>query len=239
VADILVADHGYRKVAFADALRAEVSKAWGLPETMLTEPATKEHPISALAFELCLDSAFIDLVWRVMNHTREQMAAPRSPREIMQLWGTEFRRAQDGNYWVKRVGELIINTDFDYEDATINDGSSQPVLARRVVGIPRWVITDCRFFNEVKLVDKAKGLLWKVSRPGHAVPPGSHVSETTGIEFQPDETLDNSGSLPALRDQVNAALNRHFHRQQQQGLDMDRVHPLRDGVVQGEVRVVG
>ncbi len=232
VADILVADLSYRKIAFADALRTEVDDYWpGVTIAMLTEPATKEHPITALAFERCMNPSFVDMVWRVMKFTREQMAAPRSPREIMQLWGTEFRRAQNPDYWVQRLTDEV-------------------ALRNAEITTPdRWVITDCRFDNEVNMVNRARGQLWQVTRPGHGVQSGAHVSETTGAEFFPSVVLDNSGDLRALRHQVGAALCLQADRDiaarpavlpapRRGGVDIDAVHRQRDNIVHAEVREV-
>ena len=53
-------------------------------------------------------------------------------RPVLQAWGTEFRRAQDPDYWVKKVQRY-----FEVENR----------VERRPL-----VFTDCRFLNELKLL---------------------------------------------------------------------------------------
>ncbi len=95
VADILVRHHGFTKVAFADALRAEVSEAFGVNVTLLVDRDTKETPLEDLQIARCDDPAFRALF--------EDQSKPRSPREVLQKWGTEYRRASDTLYWHKKL----------------------------------------------------------------------------------------------------------------------------------------
>lgn len=134
VADLLVAHSNFRKLAFADAVRAEICTAFGIDSSFLTRQETKSHPITALALSRCMDPAFVARMVQVHPRLERQalldMAAPRSPRQIMQWWGTEYRRADDALYWVKRMDQRLCN-----------------LFIRE--GVRRVVLTDCRFANEV------------------------------------------------------------------------------------------
>lgn len=61
-------------------------------------------------------------------------------RTLMQIWGTEFRRDEDDNYWVKKV----------------LDGLCEDEL---------YIISDVRFKNEAKGILDAGGYLIRVERP--------------------------------------------------------------------------
>lgn len=186
VADFLVTHCGFVKLAFADALRAEVSDAFGIEPLHLVRRETKEHPMSALALAKCGSDGFVGRM--IINHQESGgtgvLEAPRSPRQIMQWWGTEYRRAQDPDYWTKQTGARI-----------------SYMMRERIAH--RFVITDCRFDNEADMVRQVHGgHVWQVTRPGREVPAGSHVSETTGEAFKPEAVIDNSGSLQELQERV-------------------------------------
>jgi hypothetical protein len=62
------------------------------------------------------------------------------------------------------------------------------------------VITDVRFENEAELV-RGNGVLVHIRRPG-AVPVEAHISESGVPVKEGDFVIDNTGSLSALRRQI-------------------------------------
>jgi len=191
VADVLVEQHAFTKLAFADTLRAEVAAAFAIDPAYLTQRETKEHAISALALDRCLDRAFVARMEHVLHPVGiypTVMAKPRSPRHIMQWWGTEFRRAQNPDYWTIQTCNYIARRQLD--------------------GLSRFVISDCRFENEATLVRQLGGSIWQVVRPSLAPTPGAHVSETEGSQFLPDVLLGNTSDIGHLQLQALAACNR-------------------------------
>ena len=194
VADLLVAHAGFTQIAFADALRLEVADAFNISASHLMHRSTKEHPMTSLALSRCLSAGFVE---RMLQHhalagLTLDLDAPRSPRQIMQWWGTEYRRHQHLYYWISRVAHDI------YE-----------MLAQKIT--PSIVVSDCRNVNEVSMVrDTFSGQLWQITRNGIGVAPGAHVSETTGAEFRPDVVLDNSHSPLHLKIHVLEALEYQF-----------------------------
>lgn len=188
-ADLLVTHAGFRKLAWADALRGEISEAFEAPLDLFTSRKTKDAVTPVLALRrapLGLVGAVV--VARELDQTFGDLDAlldaPRSPRQIMQWWGTEYRRRQDPNYWTKRLVSRI--------NYYISD------LRERA-----FVITDCRFDNEVRTLREMGGELWQVNRPG-VQPQGNHASVTDGSEFKPEVALDNSADLRHLQQQVLA-----------------------------------
>ncbi|MBX9612460.1 MAG: hypothetical protein K2X51_12635 [Burkholderiales bacterium] len=103
-AAVLVNHRAFITIAFADALRREITAAWRIDERMLTHRPTKETPIPALAVGMCGDPAFVS--WAFSGG--DGLHAPRSPRWVMQQWGTFQRRYAPTHYadivarWVGR-----------------------------------------------------------------------------------------------------------------------------------------
>jgi hypothetical protein len=189
VADLLVTHAGFKKIAFADPLRAEISDAFQIDIGHLTRRETKEHPMSAMALIKCADHAFVDrmVVTKKIHHEpwliQDYLNAPRSPRQIMQWWGTDYRRRQKLDYWLSKTARRI------------HDG-----LADR--SAPRIVVTDLRFDNEADLITRHGGLIWRVTRPGCEVAPNAHASEVTGEAFKPEAVINNTHDIKHLQQLV-------------------------------------
>ncbi|MFL9669016.1 hypothetical protein WIX39_018850 [Variovorax sp. AB1(2024)] len=193
VADLLVEHLRFRKLAFADALRAEVSNAFEIELSYLTHTSTKNHPMTALAMRkapigflaaVALAPGIVPRIGegRVPN---DWLDAPRSPRQILQWWGTEYRRRQDPLYWVKQLNNKLT---FYFQN-----------------GERRFVITDCRFDNEADLVRALDGKIWQVNRPGvtaETTAEGTHTSATDGSAFSPDVILNNMHDIRHLQQLV-------------------------------------
>lgn len=193
VADLLVEHLGFRKLAFADELRGEVSEAFGVELSYLTHPSTKHHPMSALAMRrapvgflaaVCLALGVVpkDPDGRI---SAEWLDKPRSPRQILQWWGTEYRRTEHPHYWSRKLLQRLIDL--------MRDGET------------RFVITDCRFQNEADTVRMADGQIWQITRPGltsGTTPEGDHVSATDGSQFSPDLVINNAHDIRHLQQLV-------------------------------------
>lgn len=185
-ADYLVAHARFAKLAFADSLRAEVAEAFDLIErpAILTNRDTKERPHDALALRHCASFCFIGAVAMATHATvnSEWLDAPRSPRQILQWWGTEYRRAEDSQYWIKSLAARI--------------------SARRDGGQERFVITDCRFANELAYIHAMGGKLWRLERPDLESVEGAHASAAGLPPEDAHATLANDHNLLALRTKV-------------------------------------
>lgn len=195
VADLLVTHCGFRKLAFADALRAEVAEGFGIDMRLLTDPATKNEPSDALALRKCQHRPFIYAVVGTLalreegpqNHADWALflAAPRSPRQIMQWWGTEYRRTQEPRYWSRQLLQRVVYYQRD--------------------GGTRFIVTDVRFANEGDTLSAIGGLLWQVTRPGvdpETTPEGKHVSATDGSLFKPSTVIANARDIRHLQQLV-------------------------------------
>lgn len=186
VADLLVAHAGFTKMAFADALRSEVVQAFSIDPAFLVQRETKETPMRCLALNRCLDEGFVArmIIVHTLREERLDLDAPRSPRQIMQWWGTEYRRHQSQRYWVSK---LLAKASY--------------LLSQRLTS--RIVVTDCRFADEVDAVRRVLGgLVWQVNRAGVEAAPGGHASETAGEEFRPDIVINNASHICHLQERV-------------------------------------
>lgn len=191
VADLLATHCGFTKLAFADPLRSEVAEAYNLGSQydLLTDRATKEVPTGRLALCECSSFAFWGAVAKATGATVDDawLQAPRSPRQVLQWWGTEYRRAERVNYWSTA---LVLR---------IKD------LAR--AGHRRFAISDCRFENEAVAVRRLGGMVWQVRRPQayQQAIEGQHASVTDGSHARPNVEIDNADSLHRLRERVLGA----------------------------------
>lgn len=175
----VLAQYGWAPMSFADALRAEVAHAWDVDQRLLTNRHTKELPLPALAIAMCSDPAFVS--WAA-GHALD-LAAPRSPRWVMQHWGTEYRRTVDPNYWVCSLRGGIVHA-FAYGTRSI-------------------VVTDVRFLNEWLLIKSLAGVVLRVHRfdlPDMPPETAAHASEQHQLET--DAVIANDGSLDQLHEEV-------------------------------------
>ena len=125
-----------------------------------------------------------------------------SPRQIAQFMGTEVFR--------EKIQELIpdIGNDFWIK-----------VMYAHMLKIPLdetfhvgYVISDVRFQNEVDLVQKLGGYIFKIDRPGKdgSVGLSNHASEAINrLEWNPETTwlVGNYGTIEELYDSVDRCMD--------------------------------
>lgn len=168
-----------------DAVAARLVQRWGFTIVRMAD-ALKDEVVARFPLTLrAIFHATYGQPWRqpTTAELRHEVRVTKPPiiRELLQEFGTEVRRADDPDYWVKRWAEA----------ATI---------------FPRVVVPDVRFPNEAAAVLAQGGVCWRVTRPGYTVP-GAHVSETAldawdGFRVQ----LANVGSLEDLGHLVDQAV---------------------------------
>ena len=183
VADYLCATNGFSRYAYADPLRLEIAQAFGIPVDLLLDRERKEKPTDLLALERCQNKFFVEYIFErfygPVNQTRKQ---PRSPRWIMQKWGTDYRRElTDENYWIRQAENAIADMDR--------------------AGITRIVVTDVRFEDEAEFIRARGGQVWHLHRPDLlAVNP--HISERGVAIHDDDIEIINSSTIGNLHTQV-------------------------------------
>ena len=186
VASILSETEDVTPIAFADALREEVKNAFGVGIECMLHRDEKEQPTQALAISRCADKRFINRMLAIA----ENPYTPRSPREILQLWGTEYRRECDSQtYWIDRLQDTI-----DYH-----------VTAGKDV-----VVTDVRFVNEALYLKQIGGSLWRIYRPIAELAISSHSSESDIDRIEIDRIIVNDGSVGQLVHATRAAMRKEL-----------------------------
>ena len=118
-------------------------------------------------------------------------------RALLQWWGTEYRRAQDVEYWIKSGMERLETIEFGYSDL-----ASNPEWVKLKAEDLLVVVTDVRFANEVNAIELRDGLSRLVLatrsvRKGRLgeLPP-SHASEEMDFETGGIIHNDVNGSTP-------------------------------------------
>lgn len=142
--------------------------------------------------ELMLTEAGIDYAWVHERALKEQPIPGLgiSYRRLAQTLGTEWgRQTLHADFWLA-LAELHLGLHGGPTAAPVHD---------------RIVITDVRFPNEAAWVARRGGVVVRVQRPAPAV--AAHVSEAHAAHLAAWLTLDNSGSVAALHDQLDAMLD--------------------------------
>jgi hypothetical protein len=175
VAAVLVEEFGWRRVAFADPLRAAALGAdplvgpCSLPGDLVPAYHYLADVVEALGWEVAKDTV-------------------PGVRRFLQRLGTEGIRALDDGFWVRAAMQTVEH---------LRTRPRRPEEAAPVV------VTDCRFPNEAEAILEAGGELLRIIRPGSA-PADSHPSETTLVGYPTRYVLHNGGTLDDLRTSVRA-----------------------------------
>jgi len=158
---VLVGEPGSGK----SSIGAEITRLTGWPRASFAAPLKDEV---ATLLSRTEPAAF----WtRVRSAVRAEMDDPATKdkyRAILQWYGTDWRRAADEDYWVRKMGNVLR-------------------------GAPGHVIDDCRFTNERDMLE-ARGFAFVWLEAGATTRPlegaqASHASEQDWPTWQVDLTL--------------------------------------------------
>lgn len=172
---LVLAAAGWRSIALADALRVEITAAWHIDQRLLTDRAHKEQPMP----QLCAGNTQNEDWQRWAEAAGHSLAQPRSPRWVMQQWGS-FRREADALHWVRQVAYWV-----QYQSEH---------------GHKNLVITDVRQANEAEALIGLGGYIVRVHRAGMAPLPADtadHESETHP-QLVADADIHNGGDFADL-----------------------------------------
>tara|TARA_R100001143_G_C3348643_1_gene128260 strand:- start:864 stop:1403 length:540 start_codon:yes stop_codon:yes gene_type:complete len=159
VAEYLRNDYGFDRLNFKDALIDEMKE--NFPD-VLSELAD--------VYNCKVDDLFLE--------------KPPLVRYLLQNYGTEVRRKDDKDYWVRAYGKKI-----------------DSINSRRIA------TDDVRFLNEADAIKNAGGILIRVVNPD-VVADDMHQSEIEGGEIEVDFTLvARTGNKKGLFKQMNKVLD--------------------------------
>ena len=156
---------------FADTIKQMSMRIFGITEKQVTDPATKDAPLSS---PIVLDN-YVEIMRAETGIAIGQHGlVARTPREVVQFFGTNYVRHIQDDYWV---------------------ASFMSKMTKRTL------VPDIRFMNEAEAIRKDGGHIVKIVRIDAKDTGDTHVSETEVDKIEPDlviGTRTNNLSLPLV-----------------------------------------
>lgn len=152
------------EVSFADALKKHCIQIFGLTTDQVYSEKLKEQPLEK---EINMDE-YISQMASVtnLNNIQPQGKIAKTPREVLQFYGSEYIRNAKQSYWT----DLGIKAANDLGNIC--------------------VITDVRFLNEAEAVKNSGGVLVRIIRED-LDSTDSHISEKEQESIEADYTIIN------------------------------------------------
>jgi len=183
-ADILIAKHGFVRVAFADVMKRFCHEVFDFTVDQLWGPSESRN--------------------RPDDRYKRSNGEPLTPRHALQQLGTNWGRECFPDVWINyaiRISNRLALGGCRYEATygIVSDTGASPTNV---------VVSDCRFANEVTAIKRSGGKVARIHRPAFDNVPAvsQHVSETELNEIPMHEFdwfLDNSGTLESLERNVD------------------------------------
>ncbi len=153
LAKIAERDFGYLRTSFGDEVKKEVME-YLYSVGVIYSPANFYGSQKDKMEELCIKTSDLPIDMKLYRtpHRAGVYNTYITYRTLMQWWGTEYRRAQDPNYW---VNSFFNNLDFGRKT----------------------IIDDVRMENEAQMIRTVGGILIRVNWEG-AANSNEHSSET-------------------------------------------------------------
>jgi len=118
----------------------------------------------------------------------------KSPREILQWFGTDCMRKFDNDFWIKKF--------VSFYEKHIESGSTETVI-----------VTDVRFHNEADIIRKLGGVIIEITRPSiehiHNKVTDLHISEKELELVKSDIVVVNDDTIETLQKQVLGILSEY------------------------------
>lgn len=224
VADILVKEHGFAKVALADAMKRFLfrdvfhfteEQLWGPSEARnaLDKRFPREHgPWTKDGYCGCCGIENDSDMPRVQCYL--------TPRYALQQLGTEWGRAMYENVWIDeviRTAEFLLEKPGgDYHRRVgparmtkfAGEGDDRRIEEDTSVMVKGVVVSDVRYPNEATAIRKAGGRIWRtVHGQGLKGAAGTHTSETLVHSVEVDALVPDSKleALPGIIAEMLAA----------------------------------
>jgi len=181
-ADILIARHGFVRVAFADVMKRFCHEVFDFTVDQMWGPSESRN--------------------RPDDRYKRSNGEPLTPRHALQQLGTNWGRECFPDVWINyaiRVADRLALGGCHYEP-------TYGIVSNPGAACTDVVISDCRFMNEVEAIKRASGQVVRISRhpPDHIE--DSHISETE-LQTIPQHYfswfVDNSGTLETLERNVD------------------------------------
>ena len=128
------------------------------------------------------------VTWLIQLFNIDRPEVKQRFRKILQYWGTEYRRKQDDQYWLKA-----------WKRKTENLADSIEVVC----------VPDCRFPNEYEFLLNLGAFVFRVERPALNSNADSHISENALDNVDYWDAVFTNDTLEQLKEDVEDALNLH------------------------------
>jgi hypothetical protein len=211
----------WHQKAFACKLKQIVSLLTGIPVADLEKESVKS---SLLGPEWHYkDEWFTGREINPNQHISIEPIKQLSVRQLLQRLGTDAMRDRvHPNVHINALFSDYIPNQVSYFTGVEDSGVKETALEEPVY--PNWIISDLRFPNEFQAIKNRGGICIrivrkyiskepKIVRPEHLehginldFPQSRHVSETALDQHQFDYTINNSGTLEELLEQVRTML---------------------------------
>lgn len=187
---------------FAGKLKQIVSLLTGIPVADLEKESIKS---SFLGDEWNYMAPLISQLGTVVGHAEARM----SVRDLLQKLGTDAMRDKvHPNIHVNGLfadyqTNIVPSRKFHRLELLSEEGDDITFSDQ----FPNWLISDLRFGNEMKAIKDRDGICIRINRE-QTLKPGTplHSSETALDQVEFDYTIDNSGTLEELLEQVRTML---------------------------------
>ncbi len=138
-------------------------------------------------YKLVTDEKLKKLILNYLNGKKSHVGMIDKDPILLQLWGTDFRRNEDPDYWVNKVKEKINS------------------LNKKYILIP-----DTRFKNEFEYIKSQGGYYIRVTRKNYINNDRNplHKSEIDLDDVVPDyEIIAENGDIKSLEEQIKNIIN--------------------------------
>lgn len=168
---------GGTKIAFADVVKEECEE-FLLQHSILFEERNLYGTPEDKAERFVLPDHMPPQITRILHQASGEGTL--SFRELMQLWGTEYRRAQDESYWTNQGRNKILNT------------------------LGHVYMDDVRFLQEADVI---KGMGGKLIRVERDVKRSDHASETALDNYKKfDFFIYNNCTMEEFKKEIDEIL---------------------------------
>ena len=185
VADILVKEHGFGKVSFADSLKDMIAAVFGWPRHLLEGDTAESRE------------------WREQRDDwwAERLNLPwLTPRWVLQFWGTDVCRENfHEDIWIASLENKlrkVVNGSFEYNNIVIPD-----------TRFPNEINLIRRLGGEVWAVQRGDYPDWMVNLLKHGEEPHDiHPSEWSWVNANMNHVIKNDGTIEDLQTAVTNLL---------------------------------
>lgn len=199
LADVLVKDFKYVKMAFADGLRDLCSSVFDMPLNQFLDADKKEalfpHPIR-------LDEAHLGYMLEIIENGYKIPVSKESKDKMLLLVGTEMTTPRK---LLQTIGSEVVR------DCISQDFWIQ-ALEKKIGNLADVVITDARLSNERNWARSQGALMCLVKRPSITTIDTHRAENDLGEETEYQIIFNNDDSLNRFRIDVNGFFNSYLRR---------------------------